>query len=156
MNYKSSFLHSSASRCVGRRLVTKMQQSSIFVVATCNMIHCIHRGSIHWMYWQDVTLVDLVAPTLICYLARWSLTLQKQAFPYLCKNSRFSLAKFWYKAPFSTQVHPSSFNLEKLGWGDSWTASTSCHSEFFVTGDTAKYLVLNTPQRWCTFPTRLS
>jgi hypothetical protein len=41
------------------------------------------------MYWQDVTLVDSMAPTLICYLVRWSLTLQKQAFSYLCKAQVF-------------------------------------------------------------------
>jgi hypothetical protein len=49
------------------------------------------------------------------------------------------------EGPFTTQVHPSSFNLEKLGWGDSWTASMSCHSELSITGDTAKYLVLTLP-----------
>jgi hypothetical protein len=31
-----------------------------------------------------------------------------------------------------------------LGWGDSRTASTSCHPELSVTGDTAKYLVFLT------------
>jgi hypothetical protein len=67
------------------------------------------------MYWQDVTLVDSVAPTLICYLARWSLTLQKQAFFLSFVKLKFSLAKFLFKEELvSTQVFPSSFNL-KLG-----------------------------------------
>jgi hypothetical protein len=96
-NYKSSFLHSSIGRRVGRRLVTEAQQSSIFTVATCNMIRCSHGGSIHWMYWQDVTMVDSMAPTLICYLARWSFDLANHAFSYLCKNSSFSLANFFDK-----------------------------------------------------------
>jgi hypothetical protein len=155
MNYKYSFLHTSAGRRVGQRLVTEAQQFSIFIVATCNMIRCSHRGSILWMYWQYVTLVDSMAPTLICYLARWSSTLQKQAFFLSFVKLKFFLSKTFDKI-FSTQVYPSSFNLKKLGWGDSRTASTSCHSELSVTEDTAKYLVFNTLQRLCTFPTRLS
>jgi hypothetical protein len=91
----------------------------------------------------NVTLVDSMAPTRICFLARWSLTLQKQAFPNFVKTQVF-LSKILIRSTFSTQVYPSSFNLEKLGWRDSWTASTSCHSELSVTGDMAKYLVLNT------------
>jgi hypothetical protein len=53
-------------------------------------------------------------------------------------------------------VNHSSFNLNKLGWGDPWTASKSCRSKLSVTGDMAKYLVFNPLQRWCTFPIRLS
>jgi hypothetical protein len=41
----------------------------------------------------NVTLVDSMAPTPICFLARWSLTQQKQAFPYLCKKTQVSLSK---------------------------------------------------------------
>jgi hypothetical protein len=35
-------------------------------------------------------------------------------FPIFLKLN-FSLAKFCPEGPFTTQVHPSSFNLEKLG-----------------------------------------
>jgi hypothetical protein len=65
---------------------------------------------------------------------------------------KFSLANFWQEGTFTTQVYPSSFNLEKLGWGDSWTASTSCHSEISVTGDMAKYLVLTLCRCGALFP----
>jgi hypothetical protein len=151
MNYKYSFLHSSAGRRVGRRLVTEAQQSWIFIVATCNMICCSHGGSILWMYWQDVTLVDSMTPTLICYLARWSSTLQKQAFFLSFVKLKFFLSKTFDKI-ISTQVYPWSFNLKKLGWGDSRTASTSCHSELSVTEDMAKYLVLTLCRGGALFP----
>jgi hypothetical protein len=69
------------------------------------------------MYWQDVTTVDSMAPTLICYLARWSFDLAKHAFSYLCKNSSFSLANFFDKKElllpkFTHQI------LTKRNWGE--------------------------------------
>jgi hypothetical protein len=49
-------------------------------------------------------------------------------------------------------VNPSSFNFKKLGWGDSWTSSKSCHSKLSVTGDTIKYLVLTLCRGCALFP----
>jgi hypothetical protein len=72
-------------------------------------------------------------------------------FSYLCKTQIF-LSKILSRRTFSIQVHPSSFNLEKLGWGDSWIASKSCHSELSITGDTAKYLVLTLCRGGALFP----
>jgi hypothetical protein len=51
-----------------------------------------------------------------------------------------------------TLVNPSSFNFKKLGWGDPWIASKSCHSKLSVTGDTAKYLVLTLCRGCALFP----
>jgi hypothetical protein len=64
------------------------------------------------MYWQDVTLVDSMAPTLIGYLARWCLTLQKQVSILYFAKLKFSLANFSFKKnSFLPIFSPSSFNL---------------------------------------------
>jgi hypothetical protein len=60
-----------------------------------------------------------------------------------------------HQLPYS-QFNPQVLIFKKLAWGDPWTASKSCRSKLYVTGDTAKYLVFNPLQRWCTFCTRLS
>jgi hypothetical protein len=152
MKLQVFFLHSSVGRCVGRRLMTGAHQSSIFIVVTCNMICCSHGGWILWMYWQDVTLLDSMVPTLICLSGQLELDFAKASFLPIFVKLKFSLSKLCQEELFNTQVFPPSFNWKKLGWGDSRTASTSCHSELSVTGDTAKYLVLTLCRGCALFP----
>jgi hypothetical protein len=154
MKLQVFFLHSTAGRRVGRRLMTGAQHSSIFVVVTYNMIRCSHGGSILWMYWQDVTLVDSMTPTLICLSGQVEFDFAKSKLSsYPLQTQIFFLSKFFDKRnSLLPKFYPSSFNLRKLGWGDSRTASTSCRSEMSLTGDTAKYLVLTLCRGCALFP----
>jgi hypothetical protein len=84
MKHEVFFLHGTAGRRVGRRLVTRTQHSSIFIIESCNMRRCSHGGSILWMYWQDVTLVDTVAPNTSMNIWLGGV--------WLCKKRAFSLS----------------------------------------------------------------
>jgi hypothetical protein len=64
------------------------------------------------MYWQDVTLVDSMAPTLICLSSQVELDFaKKQAFSLSFVKLKFSFENFDKEELFTTQVFPSSFNL---------------------------------------------